>query len=314
MQHGRNIILGGLVGGAFVVGALWTRGLFAENGAATAPSPAATGPGVEMPAAQVKTQFWFGVAVENIPPAIARQLKLNANQGLMVYAVLPDSPAQKAGLQAEDILCEINGRPLTSQDDLFRAANPSAVVDKRSNMASKITYLRGGNPTTVDIVPARRPAEMIIFGDTETSHKVLNYVAPTGGGAQIGPGMRIDLSSEPSNFTIKSIKAIVSKGQTIILSQESDAQGGVKNTITVGSTTYTVDPLHMDALPGELRPFAEQLVGVSPLPPAAVQSQPAAKAPVPGATASLEHRLKDLESQNAQLQQRVKELEKERGR
>src|SRR4051794_19440172 len=43
--------------------------------------------------AEPRPQYWFGVAVENIPPGFAKQLKLKADQGLMVIAVLPDSPA-----------------------------------------------------------------------------------------------------------------------------------------------------------------------------------------------------------------------------
>src|SRR3954447_11264833 len=71
----------------------------------------------------VGEQHWFGVAVENLPPAISRQLKLQNLQGLMVVAVLPQSPAERAGLRPNDILTEIDARPLMSQTELAQAAN-----------------------------------------------------------------------------------------------------------------------------------------------------------------------------------------------
>src|SRR4051794_35969824 len=117
---------------------------------------AAQGVAGEPASAPARSQRWFGVAVENIPPAIARQLKLKAGQGLMVSAVLPNSPAERAGLKAEDLLIEINDRQLTSQDDLYRAANPPADA-KIALGPSRITYLRDGDRATVDIASELRP-------------------------------------------------------------------------------------------------------------------------------------------------------------
>src|SRR6187551_2967095 len=71
----------------------------------------------------VTPQYWFGVAVENIPPSFSRQLRLKENQGLMVVGIIPQTPAEKAGLKADDLLVELNGVELTSQEQLARAAN-----------------------------------------------------------------------------------------------------------------------------------------------------------------------------------------------
>jgi hypothetical protein len=256
----------------------------------------------------VKTQNWFGVAVENIPPTIAKHMKLKPSQGLMVSAVLPGSPAEKAGLKPDDLLIEINDKPLTAQGDLFEAANPQAKGKAPEPVAaSRITFLREGDRSTVEIMPERRPATMTVFttpGKADAT-KITNYVVPNGGGAQVGPGYILNLAtSGTEDFTAKSIKAIVEKGQTIVLSQETDLAGNVKNTITVGTTTHVVDPANIGALPANLQPLAKQLVEGTP---GQVKPQGSAAAPK-----STEDRLKELEAKNAELQQQIEALRKMR--
>jgi len=253
----------------------------------------------DAPATQPKgggaTQYWFGVAVENIPPAIAKQLQLNADQGLMVYSVLPDSPAHKEGIQPEDILTHLNGQPLTSQNDLFKQANPT---DGKEPAASKLTFLREGKSKTIDITPAPRPANMLVYGDTTRPNAVINYVAPTGQAAQIGPGIRINLASDSSNFTVKSIREIVSEGKSIILTQETDTAGTVRNRITVGDKNYDVDPANLAVLPANIRPLAEQLIANGP---SQVQATSAAD--------KTQDENAQLRQENERLQRQLRELQ-----
>lgn len=268
-------------------------------------------------------QRWFGVAVENIPPAIARQLKLKPEQGLMVMAVMPNSPAEKAGIKAYDLLVEVDGVPLMSQAELARAANAEG-AGGAGGKARRITFLREGDRASIDLVPEPRPANMVVFGSrvgdftgqpgpagtgvTTQASDMRNYALPNGAAAQIGPGYRIHLGNGDgdgaSAVTAKSIREIVARGQTVILSQETDAAGVVRNTISVGTKTYPVEAGKLDALPVELRPLGEELLASTP-------SQ-AATSPV-----SLEERVKELEVQNEDLRQQLAKLigllEKEKG-
>jgi membrane-associated protease RseP (regulator of RpoE activity) len=247
-------------------------------------------------------QHWFGVAVENIAPSMAKLLKLKPGQGLMVSAILPDSPAERAGLKVDDLLIEIDGKALMTQEDLYKAANPKGA--KKAPKTYRLGYLREGDRMAVNIAPAPRPQSMISFAQNgPNAMQVTTYVVPSGGGAQVGTGYRINrAASDPSDFTIKSIQQIVSKGQTVVLSQETDAAGNLKKTITVGTTVYAVDPQHLEALPAELRALAESWPDSG-----AAKGGPAAGSA--SATApSMEQRLKDLEEQNRELKRRLDEL------
>ena len=56
----------------------------------------------------------IGVAVEDLTPAIADALHTSRQQGAVIAAVTPGSPAARAGLKAEDIVIGVDGVAVTS--------------------------------------------------------------------------------------------------------------------------------------------------------------------------------------------------------
>jgi len=65
-----------------------------------------------------KSDQMAGVSVKELTPDIARQLGLNRNQkGLVVIWVEPQSAAEEGGLQRNDLIMEVNRRPVTTLDD-----------------------------------------------------------------------------------------------------------------------------------------------------------------------------------------------------
>ncbi len=65
---------------------------------------------------------YLGVGGQNVPlhRRVVRYHNLPADAGVLVISVEPDSPAHAAGLMAGDVLVELDGKPLTSIDDLQR--------------------------------------------------------------------------------------------------------------------------------------------------------------------------------------------------
>ncbi len=285
--------------------------------------PPATAPTTQSEKILPRTQYWFGVAVENIPAPLASQLKLKRDQGLLVLAVLPSSPAEKVGLKAEDLLIEVNGKPLSSQEDLAHAANimEPAPKDELHVKPAKLTFLRQGDRATIDILSEPRPAAMLVIGGNmrnftaslneepsgQAQNRARNYVLPNGNAMQVGPGYRVNLqSSDPSALSIKSIRALVANGQTIVLTQDTDAGGNLRNTISVGGTTYSVDKDKIADLPEDLRPLAEQLLKA----PAAkstglVVNHTSDQLGTDTAPSDLASRVKELEQQNSELQKKL---------
>lgn len=314
MAVSRNILL--LVTAAALLSAHAALGGDQTGGKTTHPS-AAKGKAADGEA--VQPQYWFGVAVENIPPHYARQLKLKSDQGLCVIAVLPDSPAERAGLAPYDFLIEIDGQPLTSQEQLARAANARSDVKAlvMGVKASTITFLRDGDRHTLQIAAALRPENMLVIGPDARSFTpvkpqnaapangpdMTTYVLPNGTAAQVGPGYQMDLQGESS--TVRVLRPLMSKGETVVMTEETDAAGARKCTITVGSAKYVVEPGKLDALPPEIRPLAEQFLANGANGQAQAQPKNSAATRDPQTT---EQRMDDLEKTNKELRQMLNEL------
>lgn len=97
---------------------------------------------------------YVGVQVQDqpVPTVLARALRLPKARGVGVAGVEPLSPANAAGLRRGDILVTINGRPLTSLDDLLRDLTESAIGKELS-----LTVLRENRPLRLYLTPAPEP-------------------------------------------------------------------------------------------------------------------------------------------------------------
>lgn len=77
---------------------------------------------------------WLGVALKDVTPEQARQLKLGDEYGAVVDKVEADSPASKAGLQTGDVIVEFAGEKVRSVAELRRLVRetpPGRTVEVR---------------------------------------------------------------------------------------------------------------------------------------------------------------------------------------
>lgn len=86
----------------------------------------------------------LGVSIQQITPDLAKAFKLNESRGLLVAAVTEDSEAEKAGIQTDDILIELNGKEIESPQSF---KNSIASNLPGSNLT--LTIIRNGNKMTV---------------------------------------------------------------------------------------------------------------------------------------------------------------------
>lgn len=107
----------------------------------------------------LKERPWLGLQCFPADPAIRAQLKLPAGTGLVVGSVAPDSPAAKAGVQANDILLKAGEQPLKEVADLV------AAIEKSVGAAMKIELLREGETKTIEVTPGGRAIKIEPYSD-----------------------------------------------------------------------------------------------------------------------------------------------------
>ena len=73
---------------------------------------------------------WLGVYLAEVTPEVAERLGMGTPQGLLVADVLRDSPAQRVGLQRDDVLLKVDDKEAASLDQVIQAIEPHRPGDK----------------------------------------------------------------------------------------------------------------------------------------------------------------------------------------
>ncbi len=102
---------------------------------------------------------YLGITFNDIDDKLARQFDLKKAEGVLISQVLEDSPAEKAGLEEEDIIIKLNGVEITNGKQLQREV---ARIDAGTKV--KVTVLRKGGEKTLTVKLAERPSEGSMAG------------------------------------------------------------------------------------------------------------------------------------------------------
>ena len=94
----------------------------------------------------------IGVVIQNVTPDLRAALNLKSLDGALISDVGEDTPAEKAGLQAEDIIVEFNGEEILDSNDL---RNLVGLIQPGTR--ASVTYLRDGKRRTTRITVEAAP-------------------------------------------------------------------------------------------------------------------------------------------------------------
>lgn len=111
-------------------------------------------PGViELSQDQAGNGSFLGVFLSDVTDSRARELKLPEVRGAVVGQVLKDSPAEKAGLKAEDVILSYNNEPVQNAAQVFRL-----LTETPAGRTVTLGLSRGGGSLNVAVVTGERQA------------------------------------------------------------------------------------------------------------------------------------------------------------
>jgi serine protease Do len=98
------------------------------------------------------TRGWIGVQIQPVTAEIADSLNLRSAQGALVAEPQAGSPAVTAGIQAGDIITQVNGNPVRDARELART-----IGSMPPNTSVRLTILRNGSEQTITLTLGELP-------------------------------------------------------------------------------------------------------------------------------------------------------------
>ena len=109
------------------------------------------------------TRGWLGVMIQQVTPDLAENFGLERPIGALVGQVVSDSPAEKAGLKAGDVIIEYNGKEVSQMSMLPAMVASTGVGEKAS-----LVVIRDGKKQTITVEIGKLEDEETVLADTET--------------------------------------------------------------------------------------------------------------------------------------------------
>ncbi len=98
---------------------------------------------------------WLGVAISEVTPQKAKELKLDAPHGVIVSQVTENSPAAKAGLKKDDVITEYNGQRIEGAMEFRRL-----VRETPEGHTAQLSVWRDGHSQSMSVEIGSYPADL----------------------------------------------------------------------------------------------------------------------------------------------------------
>jgi serine protease Do len=90
----------------------------------------------------------IGVRITDVTPVVSADRGLSMDGGVLIVSLAPDGPAERAGVQVNDVIVQVDGNPVTSTTELVRLFLTGYSVGDTVNIVAN----RSGVTVTFDLV------------------------------------------------------------------------------------------------------------------------------------------------------------------
>jgi 2-alkenal reductase len=197
---------------------------------------------------------WLGVSGTTLTPDLAKAMNLDLGQrGALVEEILPNSPAEKAGLRGSTQQTTINGQTTNVGGDVITAIDSQPVLQMDDLIAYlagipvgqtvSLAVVRDGKPQTLNVTVAARPASQAQNNAP---------VQPTAAGIRLGIlGVTVDSSiAKEMNLPNGQQGVLIEQVQPGSLAEAAGLQAGTKS-VTINGQDVLVGGDIITAINGQ---------------------------------------------------------------
>lgn len=122
------------------------------------------------------TRGWLGVSIQELSKDLADSFGMKDTKGALIAGIEKDSPAEKGGLEAGDVIKRFNGSEIETSSDL-----PIVVGSTSPNQSVRVEILRKGGKKTLMVKVGEMPTDEILVSKNaqEPKESVSNQIGLT---------------------------------------------------------------------------------------------------------------------------------------
>lgn len=114
------------------------------------------------------TRGYLGVSLQKIDAKLAQAFHLDKNEGALVSEVVKESPAERAGLKAGDVVLKINGKMVENVGALR-----STIALMKPQDTITLTVMRNKQPVDLQVTVGMHPESEVVIGDIQSKLGIL---------------------------------------------------------------------------------------------------------------------------------------------
>ncbi|MDX9762653.1 MAG: DegQ family serine endoprotease [Desulfomonilia bacterium] len=108
------------------------------------------------------TRGYLGVTIQDLTAELAKSFGLNDTKGVLVSQVMPDTPAEKAGMKQGDVIVSLDGKPVDTSASLR-----NEVAMTVPGTAIKVGVIRDGKKMTLNVKVEKMSEDMLTSSRSE---------------------------------------------------------------------------------------------------------------------------------------------------
>jgi membrane-associated protease RseP (regulator of RpoE activity) len=198
--------------------------------------------------------YWIGVQLE--PPADILKQHLNLEGGMVAVHVFEGSPAEKAGLKANDIILKAGDAYVKEPGDLLKC------VGAAKGNEITLVIIHAGKETAVKVTPAKRPqepnAEAVKEAATEQKEAVKKLTAALElykkhAAAGAGEAKAVDVLRVRPGVVTGGAVGVAELPKDVSVTITKEGSGPAKITVKKDGKQYETTEDKLDQLPQEIQ-------------------------------------------------------------
>ncbi len=166
---------------------------------------------------------WLGVTIQSVSKELAESFNMKRPMGALVTYIVPNSPAEKAGVKVGDVILKFKNKKIKKSNDLPWLASMSE-INKKAN----IQVLRNGKKLKLDVIMKAMPSKEELLTENYNSDNPSEHLNK----------LEISVNEVPRQYNIAGVLVTKVKNNSV-----ADDAGVMKGDVIVKINNYRIKNL-----------------------------------------------------------------------